>query len=133
MSAFEYKVVPAPQKGQKSKGIKGAEARFALALETLMNDMAAEGWEYQRAETLPSQERSGLTGSTTEWRNLLIFRRAKNITDISVVEDDFEPQAQTLPPLSPRRLPGPQEAVGEEDFSNLAHLNDARSAVKTTD
>jgi hypothetical protein len=40
-----------------------------------MNELAAEGWEYQRAETLPSIERAGLTGSTTEWRNVLVFRR----------------------------------------------------------
>jgi hypothetical protein len=28
-----------------------------------------------RAELLPSDERSGLTGSTTNWRNVLVFRR----------------------------------------------------------
>ena len=56
-----------------------------------MNEMGANGWEYQRAETLPSVERTGLTGSTTEWRNLLVFRRP-------VVQpmDDFEPEL--LPP-----------------------------------
>ena len=74
MPAYEYKVVPAPTKGTKAKGVKGAEARFSHTIEDLMNSLATEGWEYQRAETLPSTERSGLTGSTTEWRNLLIFR-----------------------------------------------------------
>ncbi|MEM7520055.1 MAG: DUF4177 domain-containing protein [Pseudomonadota bacterium] len=77
MPRYEYKVVPAPTKGLKARGVKGTEARFSFAIETLMNDLAAEGWEYQRAETLPSVERSGLTGSTTEWRNLLVFRRAE--------------------------------------------------------
>lgn len=76
MSAWEYKVVPAPTKGVKARGIKGPEARFAYALEILMNDMGAEGWEFQRAETLPSTERAGLTGTTTEWRNMMVFRRA---------------------------------------------------------
>ncbi|MFV1594345.1 DUF4177 domain-containing protein [Phaeobacter sp. JH20_36] len=76
MQAFEYKVVPAPAKGTKAKGVKTAEARFANSIDILLNDMAAEGWEYQRAELLPSEERSGLTGSTTNWRNVLIFRRA---------------------------------------------------------
>ena len=75
MQNYEYKVLPAPAKGEKSKGLKNAETRFAYAIERLMNDMAAEGWEYQRAETLPSQERSGLTSTTTEWRNVLVFRR----------------------------------------------------------
>ncbi|MFW8636798.1 DUF4177 domain-containing protein [Cribrihabitans pelagius] len=76
MQAFEYKVVPAPAKGTKAKGLKGPEARFANSIELLLNEMAAEGWEFQRAEILPSEERAGLASSTTNWRNLLVFRRA---------------------------------------------------------
>ncbi|XDA99467.1 DUF4177 domain-containing protein [Sulfitobacter sp. LCG007] len=78
MSSFEYRVVPAPSKGLKAKGARTPEARFSFALEDLMNRMAADGWEYQRAETLPSLERSGLTSTTTEWRNVLVFRRPRN-------------------------------------------------------
>ncbi|KAA8608117.1 hypothetical protein AL036_08275 [Salipiger aestuarii] len=77
MTSYEYKVVPAPQKGEKARGIKTAEGRFACAIERAMNDMAADGWEYLRSETLPSEERSGLTSSTSVWRNLLVFRRAR--------------------------------------------------------
>ncbi|UWQ82330.1 DUF4177 domain-containing protein [Leisingera caerulea] len=76
MQAFEYKVVPAPAKGTKAKGVKTPEARFANSIEILLNEMAAEGWEFQRAELLPSEERSGLTGSSTNWRNVMVFRRA---------------------------------------------------------
>lgn len=76
MQAFEYKVVPAPHKGTKAKGIKTPESRFANSVEATLNEMAAQGWEYQRAELLPSDERTGLTGSTTKWRNVLVFRRA---------------------------------------------------------
>ncbi|MFT6105081.1 MAG: hypothetical protein ACJA1E_001508 [Paracoccaceae bacterium] len=76
MQAFEYKVVPAPEKGKSSKGIKGGAARFAHALETLMNTLAQEGWQYVRADTLPSQERVGLTGKTTVYQNMLVFRRS---------------------------------------------------------
>ncbi|WP_421703986.1 DUF4177 domain-containing protein [Aliiroseovarius sp.] len=74
--SYEYKVVPAPVKGVKAKGVKGAEAQFAHALSELMNSLAADGWEYQRADTLPSEVRSGLTGKTTVFRNMLVFRRA---------------------------------------------------------
>ncbi len=76
MQAFEYKVVPAPHKGTKAKGVKTPEGRSANSIEITLNQMAAEGWDYQRAELLPSDERSGLTGSTTHWRNVLVFRRA---------------------------------------------------------
>jgi hypothetical protein len=96
MSGWEYKVVPAPAKGVKGPGIKGPEARFANALEALMNQMGGDGWEYQRAETLPSIERSGLTGSTTEWRNMLVFRRA-----VVAPMDDFEPELLPAPALDP--------------------------------
>lgn len=78
MSTYQYRVVPAPTKGLKAKGIKGPEARFSSTIEDLMNEMGAQGWEYQRAETLPSVERSGLTGSTTEWRNVLVFRKPRD-------------------------------------------------------
>lgn len=76
MPVYEYKVIPAPAKGTKSKGLKTPESRFAHTVESLLNTMGAEGWEFQRAELLPSEERSGLTGSATNWRNLLVFRRA---------------------------------------------------------
>lgn len=77
MDTYEYKVIPAPDRGVKARGVKGAEARFAFALEQVMNDMGAEGWEYQRAETLPCEERQGLSGKTTVYRNMLVFRRLK--------------------------------------------------------
>lgn len=92
MSGWEYKVVPAPTKGVKAPGVKTAGARFANALETLMNEMGDDGWEFQRAETLPSIERSGLTGSTTEWRNVMVFRRA-----VVAPIDDFEPELLPAP------------------------------------
>ncbi|WP_262386391.1 hypothetical protein ROLI_011670 [Roseobacter fucihabitans] len=75
MAQFEYKVIAAPTRGLKAKGVKTPEDRFAHAFEVVMNDMAAEGWHYQRAETLPSVERAGLTSTATNWRNILIFRR----------------------------------------------------------
>lgn len=73
---FEYKVIPAPTNGTKAKGVKTVEGRFANTLEVLMNKMASEGWEFQRAETLPSEERSGLMSKSTTYRNVLVFRRS---------------------------------------------------------
>ena len=76
---YEYKVVPAPHRGERAKGVKGTEARFALSLGNTINAQAAEGWEYVRAETLPCEERSGLTGKTTTFMNMLVFRRAVEV------------------------------------------------------
>ena len=76
MQRFEYKVVPAPTKGVKGKGVKGPEGRFAHGVEGVMNALAAEGWEYLRSDTLNSEERSGLTSKVSVWRTVLVFRRA---------------------------------------------------------
>ena len=103
MPRYEYKVVPAPLKGLRGKGVKGAEARFAFAVQDAINGMAGDGWEYLRAETLPSLERSGLTGSTTEGRNLLVFRRERDTAD------DLAPE------LLPAPDPVPPETEGVDD------------------
>ena len=65
MQHFEYTVIPAPSRGEKVRGARTGAERFSYALLTEMNRMAANGWEYVRAETLPCEERSGLTSRTT--------------------------------------------------------------------
>ncbi|SHI61071.1 DUF4177 domain-containing protein [Wenxinia saemankumensis] len=74
---YEYRVVPAPKKAEKVKGVKGADALIAATLETLLNEQGAEGWEYLRVDTLPVEERQGLTGRTTTFQNVLVFRRRR--------------------------------------------------------
>lgn len=74
---YEYKVIPAPRKGQKVKGIKTPEDRFANTLEEVVNAEASRGWEFTRAETLPSEERSGFRSTTLVYRSVLIFRRVQ--------------------------------------------------------
>lgn len=76
MTKFEYRVVPAPVRGIKVRGARTPEDRFAEALAEVMNGLGRDGWEYVRCDTLPSEERTGLTGRTTVYRNMLVFRRA---------------------------------------------------------
>lgn len=75
MQRFEYKVIPAPKRGDKIRGVKTTEDRFALTLTQTMNSLGSEGWEYVRADTLPCEERAGLTGTKTTYQNMLVFRR----------------------------------------------------------
>ena len=79
MVSYEYRVVPAPTRGRRTKAAKGPEDRFAHAIEALINEMAEGGWEYQRAETLPSEDRPTIRSiaTTTTFRNLLVFRRQR--------------------------------------------------------
>lgn len=107
MSAYEYKVVPAPARGQKARGVKGHDGRFAHAIEAVMNQMALDGWEYQRSETLPSEERSGLTSTTTTYRNILVFRRRRG-DDVAA----FQPRTldSSLDNATIAKLPPPAAA-----------------------
>ena len=108
MPAFEYKVVPAPKKGVKNREAKTPEERFAIALQSLMNELGAEGWEYQRTDTLPSEERQGLTGRTTVFQNMLVFRRALGeAREEQAVER--APEALPAPPAAPERRPDLQD------------------------
>ncbi len=103
MTHYEYKAIPAPTRGTKAKGVKTTADRFALTLTDALNDQSAEGWEFVRAETLPCEERSGLTSKTTSFQHLLIFRREVEEIDLSdetvatetATEDDVETVAET--------------------------------------
>jgi hypothetical protein len=114
MQRFEYKVIPAPRRGEKARGVKTTEDRFAYALTQLMNQYGAEGWDYVRADALPCDERVGLTGTKTTFQNVLVFRRA-----IGVAEESDRPQTRLMlsdpvapaaPRLGPAETPLPASA-----------------------
>ena len=103
MPRYEYKLVPAPERATKHKGLKGA-ANFAATLEDVMNALGAEGWTYLRADILPEEVRSGLTSKSTSYRSLLVFQRevpgdtateptvraASKVAALPVPEDDSD-------------------------------------------
>ncbi len=96
MQSHEYRVVPAPRKGLKAKGVRTPGARFAHAVEAEMNRMAREGWEYVRTDTLPCERRRGwFGGRETVFETLLVFRRvrAEPQRDAATM-----PSAVTFPP-----------------------------------
>jgi hypothetical protein len=129
MPRYEYKVVPAPTKGLKAKGVKGAEARFSHAIQELMNGLAGDGWEYQRAETLPSIERAGLTSTTTEWRNLLVFRRlCENDTEAFAPELLPPPEVVSVTTSEPT---GQAEKVGDPTVKDSPETTKGASTQET--
>jgi hypothetical protein len=73
---YEYKVIPAPRKAQRTKGAKGTTERFAIGLQATLNELGASGWSFVRSETLPVDERHGLLRKAVEeFHTVLIFRR----------------------------------------------------------
>lgn len=133
MTGFEYKVVPAPLRGVKAKGVKGTPARFALALQTVMNDMGAQGWDYQRTDTLPVEERQGLTGKTTTFQNMLVFRRV--LTDETVdapdvaalIEDKTTDEAPITEPVTDVE----SDVTSEDDAPDAVAPDDVQQAQST--
>lgn len=125
MSQFEYIAVPAPRKSKAPRKVKGPEAKFAATVTDVMNEMAADGWEYQRAETLPCEERQGFTGKTVKYHSVLIFRRATVAGDApvaaaapAVVEPVFEAPSAPDPDLrdEPALTRATSDGPADEEF-----------------
>lgn len=102
MQAYEYKVIAAPRRGEKARGAKTTAERFAVALMHVMNDLGREGWEYLRADTLPCEERVGLTGTATHFQHLLVFRRPLSVAVVA-----------SPAPVAPVHVPAPEPAMEE--------------------
>jgi len=137
MTQDVYKVVPAPHQGRKAKGAKSTGDRFALALSDILNEMAADGWEFLRAETLPCDERKGLTGTQTTFQNLLVFRRGALAEGVAFAEQNegvaaplegAEEVVQNVPP------PPADDLREHEDADPLsAALGDTLRATREKD
>lgn len=115
MTAYEYTVLPAPDRGEKAKGAKTPAERFALSLTEELNRMGAEGWEYIRAETLPTEERSGLTSRSTVYHNVLVFRR-------EIAVEQPASTASAAPFSRPMRAPNPASQV--QPAENMVETRD---------
>ena len=125
MNTFEYTVIPAPTRTDKAKGGKSQSDRYAAALTDELNRMANDGWDYVRADVLPSEERSGLTGRTTVYHNLLVFRRAVPAAAEPVIVPPVvpatpkpAPEAPTAPAVAPAK-PAEKAAAPEEKPSEV--------------
>jgi hypothetical protein len=78
MTHYEYKVVPAPTRAKRVKGVNSAEEQFAHTLAEAINEAARHGWEYVRAETLHHESPRGwLRPAVASDQSVLIFRRER--------------------------------------------------------
>ena len=114
---FEYKCVAAPERAKRKKGARSRTERVALAMEEIIAAEAVDGWEYQRTDLIPIEEKSGLFSRAQEvHRAILVFRRALSA-----------PQAEPY-----RHAPAPStvvpahEADAEEEPIRLAADRDQR-------
>ncbi len=115
MSYFDYKVVPAPHRAKKVRGISGADDLFALTLTDAINEVARQGWEYVRAETMTAEAPGGfLRRATASERTMLVFRRPREQLSprLAAVPEEAP---EDLPPLEP---PAPSAALSRRPIED---------------
>ena len=78
MTAYDYRVVPAPRRARKIKGVKAPDELFATTLAEAINEVARQGWEYVRTETLVAEAPGGwLRRGTSSDHTVMVFRRPR--------------------------------------------------------
>jgi hypothetical protein len=99
--------------GQVMKATGGKANPKAVNEIVTMNELAQDGWEYQRAESLPDEEKKGLMGGKEiVTRNILVFRRELYFEEASEEAPAVEEvRATRTPPLSLSRRTEPAAPV----------------------
>lgn len=121
MPYYDYKVVPAPRRMKKVRGVKTSDELFALTLAEAINEHARQGWEYVRAENLSAEEPAGwFRRGKTDIHAVLIFRQPRETLGprIAATEEATEAHATpagrpepTIEPEGERQRPEPVENV----------------------
>lgn len=113
MAAYEYRAVAAPRRVKKIRGVKEQDARMAMTFEDLIQENAAEGWEYMRADTFPIEEKKGFFSRARETRRaVMVFRRpAEHVSALLHQETrDRQPAAAAPAPQATQPQPQPENA-----------------------
>jgi hypothetical protein len=112
----EYKVVPAPTRAPKVRGLKTTAERFAHALTEAINAEAAGGWQFLRTESLPCEERSTLGRVSSSTQVVMVFARPLGLARpdasaaLAAVQDQYAPEPRRAAP-EPAWEPAPQPAT----------------------
>lgn len=111
----EYKVVPAPDRPARLRGVKSQADRFALGLAEVLNLHAEDGWELLRTETFTIVEAQGWFGkSVTVTRTMLILARPRIDAAAASAPRAAEPPEAMRRPLA-AAAPGPALAPTQSD------------------
>lgn len=106
MTQYDYKVVPAPRKLKRIRGVNSAGELCAATMAETLNAVARDGWEYLRADQVSAAQEGGWFRRGTEVvETVLIFRRRHDADSprIHVAGEEQAVAAGALaePPLRP--------------------------------
>jgi len=74
---WRYRCVAAPRKARRSRAHKTCEDALLGAIEAVLAEQAAEGWEYLRTDLVPMEAKKGMLSATVETHlGVMVFRRA---------------------------------------------------------
>jgi len=77
MTEYEYKVLPAPEKPLRYKGIARGDDAFAVTLSEILNDQGKEGWVYLRTEKVTERRGVWPLRHRRVVREMIVFQRVK--------------------------------------------------------
>ena len=120
VTKYEFKVVPAPDQARKlSREEKGEDAVCVTLMET-MNALGLEGWDFVRTEKLTMRQPSGIMGSKTIEREMLIFRR--EIRNFTTAAEKLEEERKAI---TARRVTRPELVSAERVAPRRINLTQA--------
>jgi len=110
MNYFEYKVVPAPRRSKKTRGVSDPADLFSLTLTESINEHARAGWEYLRSESLETEIPGGwFSRSRKETVAVLVFRRHR---------ETLGPRIETREAPQDNQYDGPPAAAEPRPFGD---------------
>lgn len=130
---YEYLVRPAPKRAKKNKAARNPAEKLALALTDIMNEMAEDGWEFVRSETLTVIEKSGVLSKASEYlESVLVFRRPKEgITasaNVKMMERETNAREPSLSSQTSKPDSADKMAEAIERANNKTKANEAAPA-----
>lgn len=119
MRRYEYKVIPVPTRCLGPRGADAGTDPAAYTVETVLNDLGLQGWEYLRTDCMTLQK-GGILGRGEVTREMLIFRRHPvGLADRAPAEERAAPvalisdrPAPTIEEIRARRVKNPELLEG---------------------
>lgn len=98
MQQYDYKVVPAPRRLKRIRGVSSSAELCAVTLAETLNAVAREGWEYLRAEQVSAAQEGGWFRRGAEVvETVLIFRRPREPVGARIRVEGEAPAAVAVP------------------------------------
>jgi hypothetical protein len=111
MDAYTYKCVAAPRRAKKTRDHRTPAEALVAAVEAVITEQAAAGWEYLRTDLVPMETKSGWMGPVTEThQGVMVFRRRSAVAARFEDDDDRAARLRAEPVVGrPRATPAAPE------------------------